>query len=431
MRVGLADVDAKVPFWVEIEGIDLRRHITWYTKTGSESDFEELYLKSYQGFLDTKFTDLQRLAGWKVAIFRKNEFELDIVFGWNHSNCDGISGKIFHRTLLMYLNDSATATKPLPFNEKTRFLATTATTADLPPPQEDISEYSLSFWFLASTIWREIAYPWVTGDQSSKALWSPIRTKPYETHRATARLSSTRLAEVLVNCRKCNTTLTGLLHGITLVFLAKLLGSDKAKAFVSQTPLNQRRHTLPHSDKFPDLVPDDTMANYVSILMHDFNSNVLDEIRNLPGESSPNSASAAELERIIWTAATNVRADIQRQLDKGTKDDFCGLMKLIPDLRSHFRSELLKPRMPTWLVSNVGVLDGGLREKRDDGWMIQKAIISLGAYVNGPVCKVNVLSVLGGELAVDVSWQAGVLEDVDGERLASEIEGWLQMFGSS
>lgn len=424
LRVGLVDADSKVPRWVEIEGVDLSRHVTWYTKASVEGDLEGLYQKTYREFLDTKFTDLETLVGWKVAIFRQKEDELNIVLGWNHSNCDGISGKIFHRTLLKYLNDPATATKELPFNH--RFLAATATAADLPPPQENISEYSLSFTFLATTIWRELAYPFITGDHSSKAIWCPIRIRPYETHRATAMLSAERLAKVLERCREHHTTLTGLLHGITLVFFAKLLGPETAKAFVSETPLNQRRHTAPNSEKFPDLVPDDTMANYVSILMHGFSPAVLREIRALPGGSTADDASATDLERIIWTAASDVRADIQRQLDKGTKDDFCGLMKLIPDLRSHFRSELQKPRMPTWLVSNVGVLDGGLRDEHDDKWTIDQAVISLGSYVNGPVFKLNVLSVLDGELAVDVTWQADVIDDVTGERLAIEIEGWLR-----
>ncbi|KAM0723271.1 hypothetical protein Q7P37_001472 [Cladosporium fusiforme] len=430
LRVGLAEADANAPYWVEIEGIDLYRHVTWHENASNHSNFEKLFQKTCQAYLDTKFTELETLAGWKVAIFRRNETELDIIFGWNHSNCDGISGKIFHRTLLQYLNDPSTETRKLPFDVETRFISATATTADLPPPQEDISEYSLSWTFLASTLWRELAYPWITGDHSSKALWSPIRPKPYETHRATAWLSATSLSRVLEKCRGRDTTLTGLLHGITLVFFAKLLGPDEAKAFVSQTPLNQRRHTAPNSSKFPDLVPDDTMANYVSILMHGFSSALLDEIRALPGGSGPGTISAMEKEHIIWTAATSVRADIQRQLDKGTKDDFCGLMKLIPDLRSHFYSELEKPRMATWLVSNLGALDGGLRNHQNGSWAIGQAEMSLGSYVNGPVCKLNVVSVLDGELAVDVTWQAGVIDDATGQKLASEIEAWLQTLGS-
>lgn len=83
-------------------------------------------------------------------------------------------------------------------------------------------------------------------------------------------------------------------------------------------------------------------------------------------------------------------------------------MQLVYDWRSQQESEAQKPRYLSWLMTNLGVLDGGPSDKRQDPerWAIQTAGITLSAEVCSAAVSISIMTVKDGQMCVTCSWQA-------------------------
>ncbi|KAL6898871.1 alcohol acetyltransferase domain-containing protein [Trichoderma evansii] len=463
LQVGIIDEDSKGPRWVQLETINLAHHIQWQLQIeGSEEEYQSLYNSNLREQLDTKFSNPRTRPAWRIVVLRSKgkPSHLDLMFVWNHSIADGMSGKIFQETLLGHLNHPASVTeRPLLQNH---ILRLTATAERLPPPMDKLANFPVSLAFAAATAWEELKPSFLAGD-STKATWAPIRSEPYETTQRVISLDNSTLQNILSSCRQNKTSFTGLLHAAVLISLAVQLMEKEAPAFASITALNLRRHIPSTSASRLEFDIDQTIGNFVSRQVHKFDKTFVRKIRDLaakcresttPSERNgePNLqelAGTEALRDVLWVVAARVRGEIQERLDLGLKNDIVGLMGLVRDWRSQMKQELKKPRAVAWNVTNLGVMDGKLggteivqaQDANNDnmpngvsdpkGWSVSRAVFSLSADVTEAFIHISPMAVKGGDLTIEVSWQRGLIDDTICERLTDGVREWLRSIGQA
>ncbi|EXL89550.1 hypothetical protein FOPG_00207 [Fusarium oxysporum f. sp. conglutinans race 2 54008] len=431
LQVGILNENSAVPSWIELENVDLGLHISWQEIKASD-DYESSLKHEIRSQLDTWFTDVETKPGWRASILwpEGNIQSLDVIFCWNHTNFDGVGGKILHQTLLRNLNDSKTDHEP---DLEGNVLHLRSTADRFPPPPEALIKIPISWGFALSTIWKELRPPILVSNDPTQANWAPIRQEPYQTEFRTFSIEDAMLKKVLSKCRAHSTTITGLLHALPLVSLALQLDEGKkhhkqeAKSMFAISALDTRRFIPTNSEAYPWHVPSTTMDNQMTLVSHMFGENLVAEIRSKAKGIPTQSHAMTQLENFVWAAAVQAREDIQNKLDKGMENDPSGLMNFVKDWRVQKKQQLKKPRVGAWGVSNLGTLDGAIE---GSGWKIERAVFQLSCELTSPVFHISSISVKGKEMCVDVSWQQGIIDAEIGDTLASDMEAWIRFLGA-
>ncbi|KAK5633346.1 hypothetical protein RRF57_009060 [Xylaria bambusicola] len=455
LRLVAVKADTKRPAWVAVDQLDFAHHVQWAdVSNGNETDdgaamvSQETLRARIERCLDESYAHEPKGPNGS-----RGDPVLDIIFDYSHALGDGMSGKIFHETLFRTLNTPVTTSSetnstiepPLVSNH---ILTIPSTASTLRPPIEKAGKFSVSAKFVASTAWKELRPPKLSSNSAALAHWAPIRATPYKTHLRTFDIEADVLRDVLAACRAHKTTVTGLLHAVVLTSMAAHIPA--ATAFTSSTPLDLRRHLGVDGAKCLDFDPRRTVANYVSIVWHKFGTDDMREIRaaavaqkSPSGEDGENPALVA----LVWRYASRVRAEVQKRLDHGLKNDVASLMGLVPDWRAQHRATARKTRLVSFVVTNLGVLDGEPasmtktveveKEKARDedtaaeGWKITQSTFAISTEVNGAAFQVSPISVRGGALRIGCSWQDCVVELGLAETIISDMERWLRFLARS
>jgi hypothetical protein len=426
LQVGILNVDSKKPAWISLEGLDMQRHIEW-RYPGSSEELDNSHSSLIASQLDIRCENLENMPGWRtVILYPLGSNHLEIIFAYNHANGDGTSGRVFHQDLLQSLQTITTEAArrdwdiPLPLVPQP--------ISKLPPPTERWIKLKLSGHFIAGGVWN--AYkPSVFNKSPTLAHWSPIRTSPYKTNVHAFSIGSDTLSKTLIACRRWNTTVTGLFHGLALVAFASHIDAAIAPAFEGGTPVCMRRFLpSPHPDD-AGLIPDRTIANYVTMLSHKFNVDVVTQIRSQLRESRTRETGSLSpaLKKLIWDQAKSVRGDISRRINGGVKNEPVGLMKFVPDWRPELREKAEKPRQLSWTVTNIGVMDNGKRESSEaqTGWSLRRAQLGVSAEVPGPAMFIAPMSVAGEQMCVSCTWQDCIMDKRIAEGIALSLEKLL------
>ncbi|KAM0438986.1 hypothetical protein ACHAPT_001747 [Fusarium lateritium] len=424
MQVGQINEDSAEPAWVRLDTLDLSRHIHWRLVSSSK-DYPTIREQILNEQLSMKFTDLETRPGWRMVVLKRESDDLmEAILAWNHPHFDGTGAKIFHETLLETLNH----TGDLPI-VRNHILETVVNKQNLPPPQETAGSYSTSFGYMADKIWEEVKPRLLGWTSAPPTIWPPIRPKPYETRFRTLVIDDQTLPGVLAACRAHKTTLTGLLHAIAVISITPHVPKEVLEV-TGSTPLNLRRFIPARSEEFPDLEPDKTVCCCVTSTEHKFNQKLLDRIRDRTKTAADDSKLAACAD-VMWDVSSRVREQLREKLGQGLKNDDVGMMGYIGDWREYTKEALRRLRPATWLVTNLGVLNGGgVAENGSDqlgeGWSIQRADFLLSADVAGPALSICPVAVRGRHLTINVGWQGGVVDDEMAEQLVVDIEKCFQ-----
>lgn len=378
--------------------------------------------------MDTWYRDAETRPGWDLTVFHHNEDfgALDIMFSWNHVHIDGVSGKLFHEQVLRHLNDPDTG--PEVCISSSNILTLPEVTKSFPPPQEELIKYALSAKYTVSTLWQELKPQLFAGSNDNLAYWCPIRETPMETAYSTIEVDKSAVQSLLKLCRKHGTSLTGLIHALVAISLSLQLTeknghNPQPKSFRACTPIDHRRFIKSPLAELPNFNAKNSLMNIFSTVWHDVDADLVGVIRK-KGLSIPFSSPSEVLQAVdheLWQVAAIVSRDVQLRVDKGGRDDVVGLARFIKDWRSHQRGVARKPRIGSWLVTNLGVLDTG-----DGGaWDItHSSFINPAEMCSAAVC-VTVISVKGGSLNLGVSWQKCVMESSIAEQLVANMRAWL------
>lgn len=417
LQVGVTGEKTKRPSWIQLDEINLKNHIVWKAVDPNDEYDAKLDEMTVQE-LDTKLGNFSTRPGWQLLVLElEGQDLLEVMFIWNHMCTDGNGGKIFHESLLESLN-----TPNLPPLDNHIF-KTTTTPESMLPPQNVLARYKITPGYAATTLWQELKPPMLES-KSAYVSWADITRTPCTTQIRSFSIENESTQKVLSACRSHKTTLTGLLHAAAFMSLAHQLPEDKIASIISETPLNLRRFIKPNPKAFSGLEPKQLVANYVTMMDHVFKKSLVQKVRE-QSRSVGDGERFSALEEQMWSAAAFIRGEIKDKLDVGLKNDVVGLMGVVGDFDKFHKDELKKPRTASWLVTNVGVIDGQSHGDEASRWTIERSKFSLCATVLGCMFKISVVSVKGKNLCIDLTWQDGVIDVGIADQLIADLEKWL------
>ena len=439
LHVGITDEHSRYPAFIRLGQLDLRDHVEWQS-CNDASQLEQAYIDAMQLQLDSKFDNISTRPGWRLVVLHGTKVDaLHVLYVWNHAHHDGMSGKIFHRHLLRALHETSAQNKALIDVSAASWPLDLPNDADrLPPNGEILCSWPLDTIFLLKWLYNDFK-PISFFPGSPHATWAPIQCTPYATRFRTFTVNAGTVAKLVSACRLHNTTVTGLMHALVLVSLTSSLQPASGTGFASRTPYDLRHYLPARTPKYPWLVPKEAMCNYDSALDHEYAPELVATIREKMADAATHTATAtvtdADLSRrlpedvvkIVWTVSTRVRAEIAARIASGLKNDLLAVMGYCPDWNSQQQREARRTRYLSWLVTNLGVLEGDSKGK--DEWSLRRAELVLSAEVPSAAISVSIMTVKDEQMCVTCSWQDGVVEERVGEGLLQDLERWMNEIG--
>ncbi|KKY33276.1 hypothetical protein UCDDA912_g06791 [Diaporthe ampelina] len=454
LQVGMIDATSKTPSWIQLQSLDLTQHIEW-SYVEEHDDFEQAVQAAFRAQLDDRFPDLSiKQPGWKITIFRQGDSPImEILLTWNHPQFDGAGAKVFHEDLLEMLNTERESYARTGLAGDILRLPETAPL--LPTPIEGLKSLPVDLKYLTKVFWKEIRPGFLNRD-TSQAAWCPIRSSPYKTQFRAFFMDQASLLAVLALCRQNKTTITGLLHGLALIAFSSHLHSTAAPAFQSSTIMDHRRNLPPAPPDAPWARPDRAVANYVTQALHRYDTKLVARIRSkLPADGATGGRDLPpDLVRELWAVSARNRLEIVRRLEAGLRNDLVGVFKYVTDWQQTMRGLASKTRQFSWLVTNIGVLDGGSAPTRPDAtntttttspspaagdldrpdddqrWSISRAQFGLSAEIPAAAIEFSPVSVAGRGMCVSASWPDCAVDAKLGERVMADLERWLAQLAS-
>jgi hypothetical protein len=429
LQVGMMNATSKTPSWIQLQSLDLTHHIKWLC-IGEHDDFEETVQETFRVQLDECFPDLSiKQPGWKITVIRQgNAPVMEVLLTWNHPQFDGAGAKVFHEDFLEMLNNAENGA----YERKGldgEILRLPEAPPILPTPIESLKSLPLDLKYLAKVFWEETRPRFLNRD-ASHATWCPIRSSPYKTQFRAFFMDNASLLAILALCRQNKTTITGLLNGLALIAFSSHLDSTVAPAFQSSTIMDHRRNLPPAPPDAPWVRSDRAVSNYVTQLPHRFDRELVARIRSkLPADASEGRDLSADLRRELWAVSAQNRREIVCKLEAGLRNDLVGVFKYVTDWQQTMRGMAKKTRQFTWLVTNIGVLDGNTS---DDGqrWSIDRAQFGLSAEIPAAAIEFASISVAGRGMCVSANWPDCAVDPMLGERIMADLERWLAQLAS-
>lgn len=419
MQAGMLGPDSRVPAWISLPSIDFTKHVSRYP-IADAGDFGSRVKEHTCRMLDAKFEDQEHRPGWKIALMYKaeNPTSVDVLLCWHHSAIDGMGAKFFHESLFRHLNDTSVE---LPLLENNILQLPPA--ERFPPSPEAVHEMPVTKMYALKTVWEETKPPFLVKPSAMTALWAPIVPSPYETKAIVMSINNQTVGNLLSKCRQHKTTITGLLHGLAFVSMAQQLSPQQATALSSISAVDLRKFMPSKPKACPWYEPNKSEDNHTSLIDHEFPADLVSRVRsNTNNQQDWNE----KIEEVMWEASVSARGDIQKRIDKGLSDDVVCLMKFVMDYRTFAKQASKRPRPGSWSVTNIGVIDGqGTGE-----WKMERVSFELCAEVCAPVFHLSTVTLKGGDMCVDVSWQKAAVDEQIANRLASDVETFLNRLGS-
>jgi len=432
LQVGISGEDSNKPFWIKLETVDLNEHIKW-TTLDDATDSDQSVQAAVAAQLDTRFFELGVRPGWRVLVMNHTASDiLDILFVWNHPHGDGISGKIFHQLLLEALNVMERGPEG---NLSDLILKVGDSSKEFPPATESLVALPVTPLFVLKEAWNDYKPPSLFPGKI-EASWAPIRTLPYKTRFQSFLIPEGILSKVVTICHDHKTTLTALLNSLVLISLASHLGQENAPAFASSTAIDQRRFLPPHPLAYRWFEPKKTIANYVSIMTHEYDSDLVGQIRSKLSTDVTHGILPEATLSLLWSIAARVRSEIAKRLESGLQNDVVGLMRFVPNWRKQFLRDVKKVRKLSWFLTNLGVFEedpatnSTQPSRPETGWSISRAQFTISTETPMAALLLGVASVKNQSLVVTCTWQDTVVEAYLVESLMADMDRWLTQIGS-
>lgn len=323
-----------------------------------------------------------------------------------------MSGMVFHRSFLAALELPLSSESPSTVVNVPRHLT-------LFPPIEKCVDFKISWPYFLGQIWNSVkplwwfppsSIPWTAGRISEANIKDcHSRVKIFS-------LPVDLVTEVLAECRIHKTTLTGLLHGLSVASFATHV--PEASCFSSATPFSLRHLT--------GLSTTDDFGVQVSSLSSIYGSEIVASLRE--------TQSPEELTSKIWHIASKFKKDMSAEISTLPNDNQVGMIPYISNMESLWTGKFGKARESTYEISNVGALKPKSGESVSVGdaggnWKIERVVFTQSGMGTGAALGINVASVVGGELAVSFTWLRGDIEDILVGRVLGDLESGLRCVG--
>lgn len=417
LRVGIADEDSPCSSFVHVPEIDLEKQVIWHeAPSASDAEFQAQLGELLEREHGAVWPNTETRPPWKVTVVNSSKADsaipyVDLVFSWHHAIGDGLSGKLFHEHLLAALRKyDVPGGHPALESPVLHFEVVPV----LPPPQEEAVKFTFSWWFMLRTLWAELSPSFLTRSQEVPWTGRPVNIHaPLKTNVRSLFVDGKTSSDVLAVCRMHGTTLTGLIHALTLLSLARQLPSEKI--FHSQTPVSLRPYV-----SVPNFDPSKSAAVLVTVFSHEFSPEQVHSLQSLLADGKDNAA----LEQKVWEVAASVKADLKRRAEELPADDTTGLLRYTGDLRERFKKMDGKPMGTTFEVSNVGVINGS--DASAEVNITRLAFCQSGSQV-GAAVKASVSGCKGsGSISITWAWQDEVVENQLVDGIKEDLGTWIR-----
>lgn len=393
---GIIDENTEKPAFVRLDTIDLSKCVEYRDVIAfTLAEYNEVLENILERQHSLQWPDMPRRPGWKIIVLQStalssNKTSFDIVFAYHHALADGVSGLIFHHSLLDALESNTAVENQDRFIKIPRRIT-------LPSPLENQLNFTVSLPFLLREFLKGSIPVWMKCLGKTLA-WTgaPSSLKQIQNYRSRSKIltiGAYQLALVLASCRKQKATLTGLLYGIIVVSLTSHV--PRAKRFEAGVPYSLRQ--LLDDGSSDEMGEMGCFAWGCSIR---YSAETISKIRSRNTD--------AQLTNDIWEIARSFSTSIATELGQLPKDNFIGLLPRVKNLHKAFKSKIGRPRSQTFEVSNIGVFKNG---SGDAGWKIEKMIFSQSGMATGPAISFNVVSVVGGPLTICATWLDGAIRE--------------------
>ncbi|KAG6167033.1 hypothetical protein E4U51_003137 [Claviceps purpurea] len=490
LHVGILDQHTNAARFCHIPHVDLAHHVSFSTlHCNSEQEYDEAISALHAQHHDQRFVDVARRPAWRIevveaqgeaaqAFSRAGLRAQDVVFAYHHALLDGTSGRMFHEDLLRQLNQLV-CEREAEHND----LPAAAALRSIPlppaglPALQALIPASLSPIFAVKSLWTELAPAMLCSRPPPPWHAAPIDlSRPYVTRTIPVSVPRGLLDRLLAACRSHGTSLTGLVHVLTLVSLTARLPAQDAVLFCAATPISLRPY-LPR-----DLHLENMLSVLVTTHFYDFAAPEIALLRSQLGASSSSSSSSSSslslspkaLTSLVWSLAHDMKAHLTTRTSTLPNNDLTSLLRFVPDWFAYLRKKDGQPRRESWELSNIGVLDPGSssgfgtgtgtgsvsspqkqQQKQDADaaspspqqhtppsprhqensatpstplFTISRAYFTNGAMPVGPPFGLGLASVSRGPLTIGLSWQEGVVPASLMRGLADDLEEYVRCF---
>ncbi len=405
MGVSVIDETPHAASWVRLDTIDLEEVTKFVTIPGDQQFIEDEHQKPFER--------LGELPLWRVVIAEHQshaavssasgalgpisaDIVFDVGFFYNHAIGDGLSGGAFHLDFLDALNtlgaETASSKTPLePVIEVPKL--------ELLPNLEKAACFPLSIKYIGWKIIKEF----ILGDKDPKR-WSgpPVMFSPEtppKTRMLTVVLPYDISAKISTRCRRNEATITPLLT----VLIARRLANayPSYSRFLGTIAIQLRRFTGVSNRQMVDQVSGVTVEC------------------STKGEEGYISCSLVD-----WEVIRGCKAVIDGAA-KSPSNQVALMLKFISNFENFYWSKVGKDGTLSFEVSNIGLVDGGLY---DDGIAkLKRLVFSQSANVTGAPYVFSVASVKGGDMAIALTWQEGMLEEAKAKKVMEDLENELHL----
>jgi len=382
---------------------------------------------------DEKFEALHTTPPWKVVLASlprdtvSGKARLLVCFTNFHSHGDGRSGLAFHDSFLTGLSEYISQA-----HEKGSAVEDTMykpPTTELLPPIEEGGKLTLSWSYLLSPLlgtylpksivsYLGLRDSWLSSDLD---IWrgAPTSFDP-ENHTTGLKLislDSTTKDKLLQQCRKNNSTFTGMLqHLIARSLTSPSGGAIGSSSFVAGVAIDMR-HLF--SGRYSPASMMNCVTGYNELIHYSPSSE--------PHDWASNPASP------FWEAARKTSKSLKAA--SGTlHNQPIGLLQYLKAFRPWTKGLEGKERDMSFEISNLGAFKPVSKEEI----IIEKAVFSQPAKVSGSLLDFNAVSTPEGPLQITVTWQRGVLglgegkeEDAFVGRVCAKLEESLVEIANS
>jgi Alcohol acetyltransferase len=402
LGITILDEHTTTPSFARLAKIDLRKVVQFEKLDSGEnappppSSIETAHRQPFEKLGD--------LPLWRVIVIEHpkilsddNNAEtirlVDVCFFAHHSICDGESCISFHLTFSEAINDIG----DIVYHSSRSGPVVIPPKLDLPPSIEEAHRLPLSFFFLLKQLYKML-FP----SKPDPLHWTgpSIFSEPNTTCLRTMYLPVSITDSLINQCRKNKTSFTSLL----LVVIARILAENYLDyhQFTSKTAMSFRRFTK---------INKRDMGCYVSSIRHSFSSTRKRGCIPCDGEFSWEDVRATK--RVITTSTSTA------------KNNGIALLRYLNDYTSWLKQQIGGKRPDSFEVSNLGMVDAS-NDRDYKVIKIKRILFSQSSNVLGPPYVFSVVSLKGGELAIALDWQEGIVEVDLAERIFAALESELR-----
>jgi hypothetical protein len=334
-------------------------------------------------------------AGGEETVF-------EVGFFYHHAIGDGKSGAAFHMDFLDTLNALA-GTDPV------IGISTDAVIEppklDLLPSVEEARSWPLSTMFVVSQAFKELVLP------VNPSLWTgpPVQFSPDDlpkTRLLTLFVDSQTVARLTHRCRQNGVTITPLLSVVIARLLARRHPTEGV--FTGTIALSLRRFTG---------IDDRKIVNHVASVTTHFATHPKSGYLFASG-SNP----------FEWSVVRSCKKAIDTVAMSPANQDTI-LLRFLKDYSGWFKKRIGKRREASFELSNIGAVGGGM--EKGDTARFTRIIFSQSASITGPPYCFCVATVNGGDMAIALTRQDGILEDKAAREVLAALEGEIYTLANS